>query len=141
MKHDLSFRMQVFIDAEPAVVWRTLTDSDLLGRWWNTVRSSEWRTGGLVVFDVGEEYRIDCEVLEIDPPRRLVTTFDCDQYPEHPPTRVTWDIEPAEGGSMLRMAHDGFPSADRGLHDVCIHWPTMIADLKRISEGDLAEVR
>ncbi len=133
---DLSFRMQIFIDAAAEEVWRSLTDPDQLARWWDPVRSAEWRVGGSVVFDVGTEYKIDCDVLEFDPPRRLVTTFDCDAYPEHPSTRVTWEIEPLDRGCLLRLVHDEFPSTELGLHDVCQHWPTMIATLKGLLETD-----
>jgi uncharacterized protein YndB with AHSA1/START domain len=138
MSSDLAFRMQIFIAGPPEDVWRILTSDGLAARWWDPVRSSEWRVGGRVIYDVADEGRIDCDILEMDPPRRLVTTFDCDVYPDHPPTRVTWEIEPVEGGSLLRMVHDRFPSHDRGLDDVCRHWPQIIADLKKLVESEVA---
>jgi uncharacterized protein YndB with AHSA1/START domain len=134
MKTDLSFRMQIFIQASAEEIWEALTTSELLSQWWDRIREADWRVGGLVVLEAGSGAKIDCEVLEIEPNRRLVTTFDCDAYPEHPPTRVTWEIESVEGGCLLRLIHDEFPSPDMGLDDVCQHWPTMIADLKRVLE-------
>lgn len=138
MTADLAFRMQIFIAGPPEEVWRVLTSNDLAHRWWDPVRSADWRVGGTVVYDVADKGRIDCKVLEMDPPRRLVTTFDCDVYPDDPATRVTWEIEPVEGGSLLRMVHDRFPSHDLGLHEVCRHWPRIIGDLKALVEEELS---
>jgi uncharacterized protein YndB with AHSA1/START domain len=126
--------MQIFIQASAEEIWEALTTSELLSQWWDRIRSADWRVGGLVVLEASSGSKIDCEVLEIEPNRRLVTTFDCDAYPEHPPTRVTWEIEPVEGGCLLLLIHDEFPSVDKGLNDVCQHWPMMIADLKRVIE-------
>jgi len=136
MTADLAFRMQIFIAGTPEDVWRVLTSDDLAGRWWDPVRSSDRRVGGKVVY-VANQGKIDCEILEMDPPRRLVTTFDCDVYPDDPPTRVTWEIEPVEGGSLLRMVHDRFPSVELGLHEVCRHWPQIIAGLKKLVESEV----
>lgn len=135
MKKDLAFRMQIFIAGSPEKVWTALTDNETSGLWWDPVRTADWKKGGQVVYDVSRgKYKIDCDILEYDPPRRLVTTFDCDAYPEHPPTRVTWEIEPVDGGSLLRLVHDEFPSHDKGLDDVCKHWPTIVATFKKLVE-------
>jgi uncharacterized protein YndB with AHSA1/START domain len=141
MSADLAFRMQLFIAASPEDVWTVLTSDELARRWWDPVRSSDWRVGGQVVYEVAEKGRIDCDILEMDPPRRLVTTFDCDVYPDHPPTRVTWEIEPVEGGSLLRLVHDAFPSHDTGLHEVCQHWPRIVSDLKALVESEHSSPR
>jgi len=140
MSADLSFRMRIFIAAGPEDVWRALTEADLSARWWDPIRSADWRVGGRVVYEVSDGHTIGCEVLEMDPPRRLVMTFDCDAYPDHPPTRLTWEIEPVEGGCMLEMHHGGFQRPDLGLHDVCRLWPGMLAALIRLVEG-LPEAR
>jgi len=134
MSADLAFRMQVFIAATAEKIWGVRTDSERAKDWWDPVIRADWRSGGRVVYGVGEKFKIDCDILEMDPPRRLVTTFDCDAYPEHPPTRVTWEIEPVEGGCLLRMIHDRFPSTDLGLADVSRHWPGIIGALVRVIE-------
>jgi uncharacterized protein YndB with AHSA1/START domain len=56
-------------------------------------------------------YNRECEVLEVDAPRRLVYTWAClrkDQTKSHPPTTVAWTITPAPGGSRLLLEHSGF---------------------------------
>jgi uncharacterized protein YndB with AHSA1/START domain len=56
--------------------------------------------------DVG----VDGEVLAVDPPRRLVTTFRMLMDPglvAEGFTRLTYEIEPREGGvTMLTVTHD-----------------------------------
>lgn len=141
MNHDLAFRMQIFIEGTADQVWEALTTQEQLSQWWDPLRSADWNPGGMVVFDVDDGYKIDCEIIEIDRPRTLVMTFDCDRYPDHPPTRVRWEVEPVEGGCLLRLVHDGFPSVDKGLADVSQHWPTMIADMKRLIEAQPAQIR
>ena len=49
---------------------------------------------------------VDCEVLEVVPRRRL--SFSWRGEERHRPTRVTFTLEPAEGGTRLVLVHDGF---------------------------------
>jgi uncharacterized protein YndB with AHSA1/START domain len=135
LKKDLAFRMQIFIEAPPEDVWHALTDPETSGLWWDPIRQADWRPGGRVVYEPGDGSTIDAEVLEVDPPRRLSFTFDARAFPDHPPTRVTWEIEPVEGGCLLRLVHDGFAETGLGLSEVCKHWPTMLATLKRLLEA------
>lgn len=45
-------------------------------------------------------------MLEVDEPRRLAYTSQGD--PEGPPGRVTWTLEPHEGGTRLRVDRSEF---------------------------------
>jgi uncharacterized protein YndB with AHSA1/START domain len=47
---------------------------------------------------------VNCEVLEADPPRRLVYTW-CGGNIN---TTVSWDLEPVAEGTRLRLEHRGF---------------------------------
>ena len=135
MNRDLAFRMQIFIEAPPDDVWHALTDPETTGEWWDPIRSADWRVGGRVVYEPGDGLTIQAEVLEVDRPRRLSFTFDAEAFPDHPPSRVAWEIEPVAGGCLLRLVHDGFPSTGLGLAEVSKHWPAMLATLKRLLEG------
>jgi len=139
MSTDLSFRMQIFVEAPPERIWAALTEDEFTSQWWDRILQADWRPGGEVVLQAGNGARIDCEVLTCEPHRRLAYTFDCDGFPTHPRSRVTWEIEEVEGGCLLRLVHDRFPRPDLGLHDVCRHWPTMVADLKRLLETGRVE--
>jgi len=59
-------------------------------------------------YGVGEN-AVEGEVLECDPPRRLVQTWKALFGPEfepEPPTRLTWEIEPEGEITRLTVIHD-----------------------------------
>ena len=47
---------------------------------------------------------VESEVLELDPPRRLALAWKSNLLD----TRVTFTLEPAGGGTRLRLVHSGF---------------------------------
>jgi len=52
----------------------------------------------------------ECEVLEVDAPRRLVYSWAClrkDQTKQPPLTKVTWTLTPEPGGTRLTLEHSG----------------------------------
>ncbi len=100
----------------PEKVWRVLTTSELI---------SEWLMPNDFQPTVGHRFSfqskpmgtwnglVDCQVLECDPPRRLRYSWtggsdDNAQYGTRLISVVTWTLTPAEGGTRLRMEHDGF---------------------------------
>jgi len=133
---NLAFRMQTFIGGTPEQVWRALTTPDLSAVWWDRIVEADYRPGGRILYEVKEGITIDGEILEVEAPRRLVFTFHCNAFPDHPRSRVSWDIEPVEGGCLLNLVHDGFPRADLGLSEVSRHWPSILGDLRRCVEED-----
>jgi uncharacterized protein YndB with AHSA1/START domain len=51
----------------------------------------------------------DCEVLEVDPPRRLRTRW----FVRGEPTIVTFELRADDGGTALRVEHEGLPTSER----------------------------
>ena len=52
----------------------------------------------------------ECEVLEVDAPRRLVYSWAClrkDLTKRPPLTTVTWTLAPEPGGTRLTLEHSG----------------------------------
>jgi uncharacterized protein YndB with AHSA1/START domain len=47
---------------------------------------------------------VNCEVLELDPPRRLVYTWTSNMLD----TRVAWRLDAEGTGTRLRLEHTGF---------------------------------
>lgn len=79
---------------------------------------------------VGGHYSIRLEVegghvtacgtyREVDPPRRLVYTWGWQEpHPMKAETLVTVEFVPADGGTEVRLSHEGFPTpGDRDGHD------------------------
>ncbi|NIP34195.1 MAG: hypothetical protein GWN18_04660, partial [Thermoplasmata archaeon] len=57
----------------------------------------------------GGDY-IDGEILELVPGARIVQTWHATDFPEGHYSRLELDLEPHEGGTLLRMTHSGVPA-------------------------------
>jgi uncharacterized protein YndB with AHSA1/START domain len=91
----------------PEKVWRALTLPHLIEEW---LMKSDFRPVVGHRFNMRRQPKpdldvvVDCEVLEIEPDRRLAYTwkaFDIDGV-------VTWTLTPTPGGTRLRMEQSGF---------------------------------
>jgi uncharacterized protein YndB with AHSA1/START domain len=102
----------------PAVVWRTLTSDELIGRWLMP-NDFEPVVGRRFTFTTtpmgGWDGIVHCEVLEMVPNQRLVYSWkggsdDNPAYGSRLDSVVTWTLTPVEGGTRLRLVHSGFRS-------------------------------
>ena len=76
------------------------------------------------------------EVLEIDPPNRLVMTFD--MKPEgftEAPSRVTYELADHESATKLTVIHDNFPPNTDVLHRISSGWPRILSGMKTYIES------
>jgi len=84
-------RIERTFDAPPDLVWRTLTEADLLSRWWArgnpfTIERFEPRPGGhwrFVEHAPEGDFGFEGRFREIDAPRRISQTFEWDGEPGH----------------------------------------------------------
>jgi uncharacterized protein YndB with AHSA1/START domain/DNA-binding transcriptional ArsR family regulator len=131
-----------YIRASAEQVWEALTDADLTAAYWGHANVSDWQQGS-----TWEHRRTDGsgavdvvgKVLETDPPRRLVVTFEDpgEEEPPEGPTEVTFLIEPHEGIVRLTVTHENVPTA-KMLSDIGAGWPAVLANLKSLLEtGDV----
>ena len=109
---------RVFIKATPEAVWEAITSPEWTARYgYLTPVQYELRPGGSYRALATEEMRrygvgenaVEGEVLECDPPRRLVQTWKAQFGPEfepEPPTRLAWEIEPEGEITRLTVIHD-----------------------------------
>ncbi len=104
-----SIRREVTYPHPPALVWRALTDPTILAQW--LMESTiEPRVGHRFEFRTkprpGFDGIVRCEVLECDPPRRLVYSWG--GGPAKSPSTVAWTLVSTEGGTRLVLEHSGF---------------------------------
>jgi uncharacterized protein YndB with AHSA1/START domain/DNA-binding transcriptional ArsR family regulator len=126
-----------YIQSTPEEVWHALTDADLTAEYWGHSNVSDWqagsrwehqRTDGSGIADVVGD------VLETDPPRRLVITFaDPGEKTPGGPSQVTFAIEAHEEIVRLTVTHENL--ADQAEYDAAAAgWPAVLANLKSLLE-------
>jgi uncharacterized protein YndB with AHSA1/START domain/DNA-binding transcriptional ArsR family regulator len=126
---------EVYIAASPERVWQALTDSELTTQYYygNTVES-DWKPGSPMVYKNPDGTEsITCDIVEADPPRRLVHTF---HFPgtDESPSRCTWTIEPRGAASLLVLVHDEFEGETATFKSVAHGWVPILSGLKTLLE-------
>lgn len=115
---ELVVRREVEIAARPETVWELLVDPARAVSWWGESVTLEPRPGGVVRIQVTSRSTASGEVVEFDPPRRLVYTFGWEAGgggPESVPpgsTTVEIDLVPSGEGTTLRLLHRGLPDEE-----------------------------
>ncbi|MEH2248754.1 SRPBCC family protein [Nostoc sp.] len=103
-----NLNMEVFYLYPPQRVWQVLTNRQALAVWLME-NDFEPRLGHKFRFVhstlPGLEGNIDCEVIELDEPRRLAFTWQDSMMCQ--PSIVTWTIQPVVGGTKLLLEHKG----------------------------------
>jgi len=132
---ELKHVYEVYIAATPEKVWAAITQPELTRQYYyGTDVESDWAPGSSLVYrnPDGSE-AINCEVVEADPPKRLVQTFS---FPEtgDPPSRVTWTIEPRGAASLLVLTHDEFATETSTYKSVEHGWVPILSGLKTLLE-------
>ena len=111
---------EIFIDAPPAEVFPYLTENKKYLLWMGVAVELDPRPGGLFKVDPNGRDVIFGEFVEVIPPRRIVFTWGWDE-PNHPmpagSSRVEIDLEPHNGGTLLRLRHFGVTGTLRDRYD------------------------
>jgi uncharacterized protein YndB with AHSA1/START domain len=108
----------IVIGAPQAAVFKYFTDASRWAAWWGAGSTIEPRPGGRVYvrYPTGDEAA--GEVVEIDPPTRIVFTYGFLRGTPVPPggSRVTIRLEPAPRGTRLHLVHEFAEAAVRDEH-------------------------
>jgi uncharacterized protein YndB with AHSA1/START domain len=150
---------RVHVKATPEAIWEAITSPEWTARYgYRGPSEYDLRPGGAFRSLANEGMKamgtpdvvVEGQVIELDPPRRLVQTWRMLFEPSmsaEPLTRVTWAIEPlAAGVSRLTVTHDldGAP-----IHAMLVSgdelqggggWPYVLSDLKSLLETGTALV-
>jgi uncharacterized protein YndB with AHSA1/START domain len=140
---------RIFIQATPEAIWEAITRPDWNERYGYRCRQEfDLRPGGVYKGFANEQMRqmgtaevaVDGEVIEADPPRKLVQTWRATWTGEGF-TRLTYEITPGMGGvTMLTLVHelDGAPgtAAQVGgaIEGAGGGWAEVLSDLKTLLE-------
>jgi uncharacterized protein YndB with AHSA1/START domain len=147
---------RIFIRATPQAIWDAITKPEWTQRFGYGLRDDyELRPGGKYRGYANDgmramgmpEVAVDGEVIEADPPRKLVTTWRMAMDPSMAAegfTRLTYEIEEGMGGvSRLSVIHDvaGTPghaamvAGDRQGPGAGGGWTWILSDLKSLLES------
>ncbi len=129
---------QVFIKASPEQIWEAITRPEWTARYFHGARISVTPEHYLSLGPDDARWG-DAEVFEFDPPRRLVHGWDSLYDPElaaEPTSRVTWEIEPQDGGySLLTVTHDRLEQSPKTAASVSgTGWTMVVSGLKTLLE-------
>jgi uncharacterized protein YndB with AHSA1/START domain len=90
-------------------VWRALTDPSMVERWLMRTDGFEAKVGTrFTLRDTpapGCRAHVECEVLELSPPKRMVWAWHGADDPAT--TRLVIELEPDSGGTRLTLRHTG----------------------------------
>jgi uncharacterized protein YndB with AHSA1/START domain len=128
---------EIYVKTTPERLWEAITSEQMRKRYSFGVRTaSEWTEGS--EYKSGVPGAIDIasgENLEVDPPRRLVQSFNAlwsDQVKSEGTSRVTWEIEPVGSSCRLRVTHDQL--GEEANNELYGGWPMILSGLKTLLE-------
>ncbi len=128
------------------VVWKTLTASELMGRWLMVPTGFEPTKGKRFTYQTTPggawDGVIHCEVLEATPNKRLVYTWKGghdanDKYGAPLDSVVTFTLTEVDGGTRLRLVHSGFvsPKNDVAFKGMSDGWVKVVQKIGTLSGG------
>ncbi len=122
-------------------MWRALTQTELLGEW---LMNNDFQPIIGHVFNFRADPLphwngvTDCEVLEVEPCKRLAYTWNASgaEAADGLRTIVTWTLTPTPLGVLVRMEQSGFRPEDRRNYQGAQHgWRRCFDGLQRVIEG------
>ena len=134
-----AFVAAVYIRAKPEAIWRAITETAYTLRYYyGSAIETDWQPGSPYRMAIDGEVQIEGQIVETNPPRRLVQTFHAVWDPEiaaDAPTRVTWEIEDAMPGvCKVTLVHTGLLAGSSTLQQVSGGWPFILSGLKSLLE-------
>jgi uncharacterized protein YndB with AHSA1/START domain len=129
---------EIYIKTTPERLWEAITDNELRRKYnFGVGVESEWTPGSSYQgVHPGAGITIaEGENLEVDPPRRLVQSFNAlwsDDVKAEGTSRVTWEIEPVGDSCRLTVTHDQL--RENANDEVYGGWPQILSGLKTLLE-------
>jgi uncharacterized protein YndB with AHSA1/START domain len=134
-----TFVYVVFIRTTPEQLWSALTTSDFMTQYWFGMQiETDWKTGSSWILRYPDGRVADTgEVLETDPPKKLVLKWRNDWKPELKAegySKCTMDLEPMAGATKLMVTHTMDRAGSKLIEAVSGGWPRILSNLKSLVE-------
>jgi uncharacterized protein YndB with AHSA1/START domain len=125
---------EIYIRTTPERLWEAITDRQTRAAYnFGVEVVSDWAPGSPYQMVAPQAERLigAGENLEVDPPRRLVQTYNAlwsDEVANQGTSRVTWEIEPVGDSCRLTLVHDQLP--EDANPEIYGGWPMILSGLK-----------
>lgn len=137
------FEYVSYIKTTPEKLWKTLTTSDLIKRYWFGMDiESEWKTTAPWVMKFPDGRVADRgEIVEFNVSKILVIRWRNEWNPEMKEegySRCVFDLEQVDGGVKLTVTHGIEVPNSKFIGSVSVGWPMVLSNLKSLLEtGDV----
>ena len=134
-----SFVYVTYIRTTPEALWAALTSPDFMRKYWfGMVIETDWKAGSAwrMVFPDGRIADTG-EVLETDPPRRIVLKWRNEFRPELKAegyARCVMELEPGAEAVKLTIHHSIDRADSKFIEAVSGGWPRILSNLKSLLE-------
>jgi uncharacterized protein YndB with AHSA1/START domain/DNA-binding transcriptional ArsR family regulator len=133
---------EIYIRTTPERLWEAITDPEIRSKYnFGMAVHSDWTPGARMEMGSPKADTLlgEGEILEVDPPRRLVHTMTAlwgEDVKAEGASRVTWEIEPVGDSCRLLVTHD---QLREGANDQLYGgWPMILSGLKTwLESGEL----
>jgi uncharacterized protein YndB with AHSA1/START domain/DNA-binding transcriptional ArsR family regulator len=137
-ENEMTKVFEIYIKTTPERLWEAITDIDMRRRFnFGVGVESDWTPGSpYEAIHAGAPGVISAgENLEVEPPRRLVQSFNAlwsEDVKREGTSRVTWEIEPVADSCRLTVTHDQLN--EDGNDEIYGGWPMILSGLKTLLE-------
>ncbi len=134
-----TFFYVTYIRTTPEKLWSALTDAEIIKKYWFGVRcESQWTVGSSWKLFYPDGRNTDAgEIVEADPPRRLVIRWQHEDKPElkaEGESRCAMELSSNGPAVKLTLRHTIEYEPSKFIAAVTIAWPMVIANLKSLLE-------
>jgi uncharacterized protein YndB with AHSA1/START domain len=134
-----SFVYVTYIRTTPEKLWDALTQPEFTRQFFmGTVQESKWKKGASwKIVDADGKVMDSGEILEIDPPKRLVLKWRNEFRPELKAegySRMTYELEPDGKMVKLTVLHEIDKGQSKLIKAVSGGWPIILSSLKSLLE-------
>ena len=128
---------EIYIKTTPERLWEAITDEEMRQKYnFGVGVTSDWTPGSSYKASVPGAIDIAAgENLEVDPPRRLVQSFNAlwsDEVKSEGTSRVTWEIKQVGDSCCLTVTHDQLSEGANS--ELYGGWPMILSGLKTLLE-------
>ena len=133
-----TFVYVTYIRTTPEALWSALTDGEFMTQYWfGTQCESRWTAGSSWKHVAGGQVLDAGEIVEAEPPRRLVIRWQNQNKPEleaEGDSLCTMELEPTGTAVKLSITHTIERERSKLIEAVSGGWPKVISNLKSLLE-------